>query len=118
MQENESIIVLRCKLRNKHSVTRNNCSASLVMPSSYASDGIFNPHLTAITESYFLTTYSFGLYTIDIYTRGDEKYADKCYKILISARCYLNVALINFILLLLLFFFFFLELTEIKMLEI
>ena len=71
--ENESIMVVRCELRIENSLTRNNCSASLVMLSSCASDGIFNPHLTVIKHSYFLTTYSVGRSTIDIYTRGDKK---------------------------------------------
>ena len=30
----------------------NGCSASLVMPNSYPRDGIFNPHLTTIKDSY------------------------------------------------------------------
>ena len=31
-------------------------SASLVMPNSYARDGIFNPHLTTIEDSYIAIT--------------------------------------------------------------
>ena len=40
----ESIIVLRCELK----------IPSLLMPNSYPRDGIFNPHLTTIKDSYNL----------------------------------------------------------------
>ena len=38
----------------ENSVTLDNCSASLVMPNSYPHDGIFNPHITTIKDSYIL----------------------------------------------------------------
>ena len=38
----------------ENSVTLDNCSASLVMPNSYPYDGIFNPHITTIKDSYIL----------------------------------------------------------------
>ena len=42
-----------CSVRIENSVTRDNCSpASLLMPNSYPPDIMFNPHLTAIKDSY------------------------------------------------------------------
>ena len=55
MQEKESIMVVRCKLKIPSlGITAQYHSASLVMPSSYPRDRIFNPHLTAIKDSYNL----------------------------------------------------------------
>ena len=56
MQEKESIIIYNVfSVRFENSVTRDNCwhhSASLMMPTSYHRDEIFNPHLTTIKDSY------------------------------------------------------------------
>ena len=52
MQEKESIMVLRRKLKFRHP---DNCS---VMPNSYTRDGIFNQHLTTIKDAYI---FSIGL---------------------------------------------------------
>ena len=41
---------------NSNSITRDNCSANLVMPNSYASDRIFNQELTTINNSSSLTS--------------------------------------------------------------
>ena len=60
MQEKESIIVLRCKLKILSlGITVRHHSARLVMPNSYPRDGIFNQHLTTIKDSYILLL-SFG----------------------------------------------------------
>ena len=48
MQEKDSIMDFGVNRKFRHSV-------SLVMPNSYPCDGIFNPHLTAIEDSYNLT---------------------------------------------------------------
>ena len=49
MQEKESVMVLRCELKIHY------LAISLVISNSYPSDGIFNPHLTTINDSYNLT---------------------------------------------------------------
>ena len=54
MQEKESIMVLRCKLKIPSLVTIRHHSASLVMPNSYPHNGIINQHLTTIAEIFFL----------------------------------------------------------------
>ena len=55
MQEKESIMAVRCELKILSlGVTVRHHSASLVMPNSYPPDGIFNPHLTTIKDSYDL----------------------------------------------------------------
>ena len=49
-----------CSIRIENSVTRDNKpreakqSASLLMPNSYPRDGIFNPHIATIKDSYIL----------------------------------------------------------------
>ena len=53
MQEKESIMAVRCKLKIPSLwITVWHHSASLVMPNSYPRDGIFNPHLTSMKDSY------------------------------------------------------------------
>ena len=53
VQEKESIIVVRCGLKILSlRITVWYHLASLVMPNSYPHDGIFNPHLTTIKDSY------------------------------------------------------------------
>ena len=63
MQEKESIMVLRCEL--KIPVTPEICWPSLgiclVMPNSNPRDGVFNPHLTTIKDSYSLLQYFLAL---------------------------------------------------------
>ena len=55
MQEKESIMVVRCRLKIPSlGITVLHSSVSLVMPNSYPHDGIFNPHLTTIKDSYTL----------------------------------------------------------------
>ena len=56
MQEKESIMIVRSELKipSLGIIVRHH-SASLVMPNSYPRDGIFNPHLTTIKDSYILT---------------------------------------------------------------
>ena len=53
MQEIESIMVVRCKMKilSLGIIVRHH-SASLVMPNSYPLDGIFNQHLTGIKDSF------------------------------------------------------------------
>ena len=51
MQEIESIMVRKLKIPSLGITVRHH-SGSLVMPNSYPHDGIFNPHLTTITDSY------------------------------------------------------------------
>ena len=51
MQEKESIMVVRCEMK----ILSLRITASLMMPNSYPNDGIFNPHLTTIKDSYILT---------------------------------------------------------------
>ena len=51
MQEKESIMVVRLKIRSIRITVRHH-SASLAMPKNYLRDRIFNPHLTAIKDSY------------------------------------------------------------------
>ena len=56
MQEKETIIVLRCVLKIPSlGITVRHHLASFVMPKSYLRDGIFNPHLTTIKDSYNLS---------------------------------------------------------------
>ena len=53
MQEQESIMIVRCELRIPSlGITVRHHSASLVMPSSYPRDRIYNLHLTTIKDSY------------------------------------------------------------------
>ena len=53
MQEKESIIVVWSKLKVPSlRITVRHHSASLAMMTSYRRDRIFNPHLTAIKNSY------------------------------------------------------------------
>ena len=53
MQEKESIMVAPCKLKSLSLViTVRHHSASLVMPDTYPRDGICNPHLKTIKDSY------------------------------------------------------------------
>ena len=53
MQEKESVMVVRCELKIPSlGMTVRYNSASLVMPTSYPRDGIFNPHLKTIKDSY------------------------------------------------------------------
>ena len=53
MQEKESIMVVRYELKIMSlGITVWHHSASLVMPDSYSRDGIPNPHLTAIKDTY------------------------------------------------------------------
>ena len=48
-------MVVRCELKIPSlGITVRHHSASLVMPNSYPRDGIFNPHLTTIKDSYNL----------------------------------------------------------------
>ena len=55
MQEKESIMVVRCKLKILSlGITVQHHSPNLVMPNSYLCDGIFNQHLTAIKDYYIL----------------------------------------------------------------
>ena len=55
MQEKESIMVVRCglKIPSPGIIVRHH-STSLVMPNSYPRDGIFNPDLSTINDSYSL----------------------------------------------------------------
>ena len=58
MQDKESIIVVRCELKIPSlGITVRHHSASLVMPNSYPRDGIFNPHLTTINDSYYILVF-------------------------------------------------------------
>ena len=53
MQEKEPIMVVWCKLKVPSlRITVRHHSASLAMLNSYRRDGIFNPRLTAIKNSY------------------------------------------------------------------
>ena len=55
MQEKESIMVVRCELKIPLlGITVRHHEESLVMPNSYPRDGIFNPHLTTVKDSYIL----------------------------------------------------------------
>ena len=55
MHEKESVIAVRCELKIPLlGITVRHHSANLVMPNSYPRDGIFNPHLTTMTDSYIL----------------------------------------------------------------
>ena len=52
MQEKESEMVVRCKLKIPSlGITVQHHSVSLVIPNSYPRDGILNPHLKTIKES-------------------------------------------------------------------
>ena len=55
-----------CLVRIENKATTDNYSVSLVMPNSYPRDGIFNPHLTTIKNSYSLTqaTYEEALFRL------------------------------------------------------
>ena len=56
MQEKESVMVGRCELKIPSlGITVRHHSASLMMPNSYPRDGIFNPHITTIKDSYNFT---------------------------------------------------------------
>ena len=56
MQEKESSALVRCDWKIlSPGITVWHHSASLLMPNSYPHDGIFNPHLTTITDSYILS---------------------------------------------------------------
>ena len=53
MQEKESVMVVRFELEIPSlEITVQHHSESLVMPNSYPRDGIFNPILTTIKDSY------------------------------------------------------------------
>ena len=53
MQEKEFLMAVRCELKIPSlGKTVQNHLASLVMTNSYPHDGIFNPHLTTIKDSY------------------------------------------------------------------
>ena len=53
MQEKKSLIVVRCGLKVLSlGISVLPHSASLMMPNSYPRDGIFNPHLTTVKDSY------------------------------------------------------------------
>ena len=55
MQEKESVMVVPFELKILSlGITVRHHSASLVMPNSYPRDGIFNPKLTTITDSYII----------------------------------------------------------------
>ena len=55
MQEKESVMVVRFELKIPSlGITGRHHSASLKMPNSYPRDGIFNPNLTTINDSYNL----------------------------------------------------------------
>ena len=55
MQEKESVMVVRCKLKIPSlRITVLHHSPSLLMSNSYPRDGIFNLHLTTIKDSYIL----------------------------------------------------------------
>ena len=55
MQEKESIMAVRCKLKIPSlGITVWHHSASLVMPNSYPHDGIFSQHLMTSKDSYIL----------------------------------------------------------------
>ena len=58
MQEKETTLSSGCSVRIENSVTRDNCSASLVMSNSYPGDGIFNPHFETIKDSYIPSPFS------------------------------------------------------------
>ena len=58
MRKIESVIVVRCEFKIPSlGITVRHHSASLVMPNSYPRDGIFNPNLTTIKDSYILVSY-------------------------------------------------------------
>ena len=70
-----------CSVRIENSVTRvtvRHHSASLVMPNSYPLDGIFNPNLTTIKDSYrqlYICECALMAYipdTLGIYTRTQK----------------------------------------------
>ena len=53
MQEKKSLIVVRCGLKLLSlGISVLHLLASLMMPNSYPRDGIFNPHLTTVKDSY------------------------------------------------------------------
>ena len=53
MQEKESVMVVRFELKiTSLGITVRHHSARLVMPNSYPRNGIFNPNLMAIKDSY------------------------------------------------------------------
>ena len=55
MQEKESVMVVRSELKIPLlGITVRHHSASLVIPNSYPCDGIFNPHLAIIKDSYII----------------------------------------------------------------
>ena len=55
MQGKESVMVVRFELKiTSLEISVRHHSASLVMPSSYPRDGIFNPNLTTVKDSYNL----------------------------------------------------------------
>ena len=58
MQEKESIMVVSCGLKIPSLSNYSASLGSLVMPNSYPSDGIFNLHLTTISDSYILLTFN------------------------------------------------------------
>ena len=56
MQEKESVVVVRFELKIPSlGIIVLHHSSSLVMPNSYPRDGIFNPNLTTIKDSYMLS---------------------------------------------------------------
>ena len=58
MQEIESVMVVWFKLKIPSlGITAWHHSASLVMPSSYPRDGIFNPNRTTIKYAFILVSY-------------------------------------------------------------
>ena len=57
MQEKEPVMVVRFELKIPSlGITVRHHSASLVMPNSYPRDGILNPILTNVKDSYSLRT--------------------------------------------------------------
>ena len=64
MQEKESVMVVWCELTIPSlKITVRHHSASLEMPNSNPHDGIFNPHLTPMKDSYILTCGQSGIRT-------------------------------------------------------
>ena len=89
MQETESMLslVVRCELKIPSlGITVPHQSASLMMPNSYPCDGIFNPHLTTIIDSYNL---SLGTHFHKFYPV--TAHISLCYKNTISHHSYASV---------------------------
>ena len=65
MQEKDSIMAVRCELKIPSlRITVLHHSASLVMPNSYPREGIFNPHLKTIKDSYNKSAYEIHVHFI------------------------------------------------------